>query len=340
MIEEKLEEKILEYTRLPKDLKKQLKRVSGFILNTNPYYRRELDQFMKKHFIQGNSKLRKTLSFCFILDMISPMQLLSNEMTMRATFCYDLNNRRINFIKPLKIGKHACVMLGYFENKDNSLELQDYAKDIFSSTHPEKDELVIKWYQSEKRDVTFESGIYKKLSEMGCPLPYFSTNFMYWNQPVLVIEKLEEIGFDDDEKLVGVHVIFQLFYIHKLGVHCDIKPQNIMKKRTKKETHYYLIDFGGLATEKFHDGYRRWLWSPKWSSQKPHKKNQIVYPKHDLIELAFTLNYIKTKGSDDFRNNFKGKLLRFVKYLRNMNNTPESKDYRNLIEILIKNKKK
>jgi hypothetical protein len=332
---EDIEEKIIDYTRLPKAIKGQVKKISSLILSSNPFYKRKLDQFIRKHSVQSsNRKLHKILSFYFFLDFVSPMQLLSNEMTMKTTFCYDAEGRRINFINPLKIGKHACVMLGYFENENNSLELQDYAKDIFDIKH--RDELVIKWYQSEKRDVTFESSIYKNLSESGCPLPYFSTSFMYWNQPVLVIEKLEEIGFEDDERLIGVHVIFQLFYVHKLGVHCDIKPQNIMKKNTKGKVQYYLIDFGGLATERYQGGYRRWLWSPKWTSQKPHKKNQIVYPKHDFIELAFTLNYIKTRGSDDFKSKFKGRMLRFVKYLKTMNNIPEPEDYSNLIEILIK----
>jgi len=332
-----IEQIIEEYQKFPKDLKKQLSRISKILLSnrvfrdkTNKFIRKKLDTEEKI-----SSELRNIVSEYYILKKISPMQLFSNEFLFKTVYCYDEKGNVINLKKLIKIGKHACVTVGYLKKQN-----EDYKKIIEESLglqeSEEDHEVVIKWYKSERHDIDFECSIYKKLSQLGCPLPFFSTKFRFWNQPVLVIEKLKPIDTDDDPFDIGIHILYQLFFLHKFGVHCDVKPQNIMKKYKNGNPQYFLIDFGGVATEPLGKGYRRWLWSPKWTSQKPHQKDQIVYPIHDLIELGFTMNYIRTKGSENFKKNFRGVLLTYMKYIRHVNSYPETQDYINLIDILRK----
>lgn len=327
-----IEKIILEYQGLPKYLKKQISKVSK-ILITNEYFRRKVSQYIRRIGVKNaNKELKKVFTYMFILERITPMDILTNQMLMKLTYCYDSKDNIIRIEKLIKVGKHACVVLGMIERKKS--ETERLLDEIIKENNIYENEVVIKWYKSERNNIEFESGIYKKLNEIGCPLPFFSTKFMYWNEPVLVIEKLDPIDFNDNEYEIGCHIIYQLFFLHKIGVHCDIKPQNIMKKVHKGKQQYFLIDFGGVATETIDNGYRRWLWSPKWTCQKPHQRDQVVYPIHDFIELGFTINYLRTKGSADFKKNFKGKVLRYMRYLRKMKEFPETQDYMNLIEIL------
>lgn len=203
--------------------------------------------------------------------------------------------------------------------------------------------VVVKWYQSDKRDITHEMGMYTRLKELGCDIPWFSQRFCFWQEPVLVIEKLEALSLDDDENELGVDVIRQLKFIHRFGVHCDLKPGNIMKKTQAGRKKFYVIDYGGVATTPLRDGYARWLWTPRWTSQKKHEKNQVTYPKNDLIELGYTMrdmqidhDHGRAVKDKDPRSGFHGRLKKFMKKLESTPNYPTEKDYDSLISILSK----
>lgn len=329
-------EVIQEYERLPKPLKKQLSKISK-IFSSNSFFREKAVKAMSKKFKISEElpkDLKSIMIKLYVLKKLNPFQILSNEFFFKVTYCYDEKGNIINLKKIIKVGKHACVSVGYLKNQS-----ENYKKVIDASLgqrSEEQCEVVVKWYKSEKHDISFECAIYRKLNQLGCPLPFFSTKFKFWNEPVLVIEKLRPIDTDDDPCDIGIHVLYQLFFLHKFGVHCDIKPQNIMKKY-KNGPQYFLIDFGGVATESLGNGFRRWLWSPKWTSQKPHQKDQVVFPIHDLIELGFTMNYIKTRGNEaNFKKNFRGPLLSYMKYIRRIGFRPVTIDYINLIDILRK----
>lgn len=178
-------------------------------------------------------------------------------------------------------------------------------------------EVVVKWYKGDKRDCSYEANLYEKLKELGCNLPWFCTKFKFLNHQVLALEKLEKLDIHDEEFNIGIAVLDQLIYIHKIGVHCDIKPLNIMKRVHKGKTTYFLIDFGGLTTKKLDYGYSRWLWSPKWCSQKSHVKKQITTAKNDFIELGYTMKAIQNwkiyNGKDgEYKTGFTGRLAKYM----------------------------
>lgn len=181
-------------------------------------------------------------------------------------------------------------------------------------------EVVVKWYKGDKRDCSYEAKIYEDLKEIGCSLPWFCTKFKFLNCQVIAIEKLEKLTVNDEEFEIGAAVLDQLKYIHKIGVHCDIKPLNIMKRVHKGKTTYFLIDFGGLTTQKSGHGYKRWLWSPKWCSQKSHTKDQITTAKNDFIELGYTMKAIQNwkiyNGKDGkYKTGFTGRLAKYKQYV-------------------------
>ena len=186
--------------------------------------------------------------------------------------CYSDDGDRIVMGEVLKSGRHAVVVSGVYGER----------------------EVIVKYYERDERkiDVTYEIGIYRKLAELDCKIPWFSDKFMMLGKRVLVVEKLLPLGKDDNIYKIGMSVVEQLSYLHTFAIHNDIKPDNIMKKIVDGKPEYYLIDYGGVTLEKLCCGFRRKIWSPKWTCQPRGGHNQVTYPKHDFIELVLTLNYI------------------------------------------------
>jgi hypothetical protein len=197
-------------------------------------------------------------------------------------------------------------------------------------------------------------------------LPYFSSSYMMYGQPVLILELLEKLDQTDDPYNIGFEIIHHLYYIHQIGVHTDIKPENIMKiarmSDGKKKMFYYLIDFGGMTCDRFPGGgYRRFVWSPKWTSQiKPNwykelgmegketEKVRQTCPRFDFIELGITMRVFQitsklpTVPSDiDERylhdyTKYKGRLKKYMEYVLSLPNseTYPQEVYRKLQDIL------
>ena len=249
-------------------------------------------------------------------------------------------NDSVQLLKLIKCGKHACVMEGLLEFT------------LPRSTTVVRKPVIVKWYQSPKRNISYECDAYRKLEKIGCPVPWYSTCYRVWDNPVLVMEKLVNLGPSDNEYLLGIHVLNQLRFLHSFAVHCDIKPQNIMKRETEQGNEYLLIDYGGISRERLRDeagrvypAYRRWVWSEKWSSQKSHVRNQPVTCKADFIELGYTMqaiqNWRKSRSRNDgeYKTGFVGKLDKYMAYVRGrMDETidVDDKHYDALIRILSK----
>lgn len=201
--------------------------------------------------------------------------------------------------------------------------------------------IIVKWYKGSRYDCSYESELYDKLKADGCPLPWFSTKFKFLNNKVLAVEKLENLTIDDDAIKIGKAVLMQLKHIHKIGVHCDIKPLNIMKRVYKGNVTYFLIDFGGLTTKPLEYGYSRFLWSQKWTSQKSHTKKQVTTAKNDFIELGYTMKAIQNwkfmNGKDgEYKTGFTGRLLEYMNRVNKIDpkNINIDKIHNELINIL------
>ena len=274
---------------------------------------------------------KKRLFKYAVFVTLNPRLILDSKF-VSATVCYSADGRSINLVKVIKSGKHAVVLEGYMN---------------------EYQPLIIKWYQSSKRDCSYEAGVYSKLKALGCPLAGFDTNFKYWEKPILVLEKLQPLNQFDNEYRVGCDVINQLKYLNTFAVHADIKYQNLMKRVTsvpvktpertvyENKIEYLLIDFGGVAMERLGEGWRRWVWSPKYTSSKAHVKDQVCTAKNDFIELGYAMKIIQnwrhTKGMRDgeFKSGYKGKLAKYMKRVDAIDQKNITmKDYDDLIAIL------
>ena len=146
------------------------------------------------------------------------------------------------------------------------------------------------------------------------------------------MEKLQKLNSSDDPYMVGAHVIRQLQFLHTFGVHCDIKPGNIMKKGSL----YYLIDYGGVAKEKMGGGYRRWIWTPKWTSQRSHQKQQVCTAYNDFVELGFTMRHIQIWKKEEetcdvnkreIRTAFGGRLADYMRQVEKYGRHPPKECY-------------
>jgi len=311
------------YNFLPKRLKEQLTHLERYFKNESnikEYYKHMIKTIKEsgEHIKTSDHDIIFRLA---MLTVLSPMNIIQDNF-FPYILCYhgEDEDKIFRFKTLLKEGRHARVM--ECSNGRNTR--------------------VMKWYKSNKRDTCFEIGIYDKLSSMQGNLPWYSSSYFFWNNRVLILEKLKELSGKDDEYTMGIHVLEQLRPLHKFGIHCDIKPQNIMKKKIKNEIIYYLIDYGGVATEKLEHGYRRWLWSPHWTSQKKHTPNQITTMKSDFIELAYTMKAIQNmkRGNDksmQVKKGFKGKLSQYVDYVLELDEKQIPENIHDKLIELLKN---
>ena len=166
------------------------------------------------------------------------------------------------------------------------------------------------------------------------------------------MEKLFPITKDDNEFEVALEVMKQLVYLHQFGIHNDIKPGNIMKRIVNGKPKYLLIDYGGVATQRLSYGFKRWIWSPKWTSQELHGKNQVTTAKNDFIELVYTMKTIQNmrngedkrhrrnkdgEEEDNIRTGFVGRLAKLHDRVEQVNPKDiKEEDYLDIIRILEK----
>ncbi len=148
------------------------------------------------------------------------------------------------------------------------------------------------------------------------------------------MEKLFDINIKKDNLFaIGISLLNQLKFLHKFGVHSDIKPMNVMKNGKNE---YFLIDYGGTATQKLGHGYKRHTWNSQFTSQVPFYNDQIATHKNDLLELGYTMNFWAFGPKNkDVKTKFKGKI---GKYMEKVNKISENEigeaDYQDLVNIL------
>lgn len=282
-----------QYRNIPDPLKKQLIKVGNYFDDddsikaiADSIYRHAA----RKH--RRNSNLKKIAFRLALLNSINSSVFLEPKWYPYVT-CYDDRGHQIRLEKCISRGRHVFVLLG---RRDNDLPV------------------VIKWYQSSKRDTLYEINIYKRLRRKGCETPWFSSSYHFWDFPVLVMEKLNPLTKDDNEFQMAIDVLQQLKTLNQFGVHNDIKPGNIMKRLVHGQPKYLMIDHGGVATKKLAYGYKRWIWSPKWTSQKPHVENQLTTAKNDFLELGYTMKTMQNwrTGDNKIRGGFSGKLAKYM----------------------------
>ena len=206
-----------------------------------------------------------------------------------------------------------------------------------------KDPVIVKW---KVENIQKQIDNYKRMRCINTnSIPWFSSSWKIWNEPVLVLEQLENITPEDNEFKIGIDILQQLKVIHKFGVHCDIKPVHILKRVSRDNIRYFLISLQNLATVRHKHGYLRQVWTRKFTSQRPHAMDQVTTPYNDLMELGFTLNslHLSKEGgsylSSSIRENFSKTLSLYMKHVSKINCKSinlEDEDYEDLIDILLR----
>lgn len=306
-----------EYRQLPELLRKQvdtLSRVFEYDEDVGPvvkllYQKYDVD-------MTEGSNLKQDLCSIATLNVIASDYLFAAEW-FPYVYCYDNMGNIITLAEILSVRRHSLTFLGHYNGSS----------------------VVLRWYQSERRDTTYEMNIYDRLAASGCPLPCFSTAFSVWNSPILMLERLSKLDIYDDPFIVASHVLRQLRHLHRSGVHNAIKPANILKRVQNGNVSYFLLDYTYVATKKLKYGYHRWSWAPKWSSQTPQVIDQITTAKNDFIELGYVMKTMENwrTGAIETRSGFVGKLR---EYMDRVNRVDEKnirqEDYDDLIAILVR----
>lgn len=304
------------YKSLPEVLKVQLAKMTRYFEDDD-----KIDRLAEKIYHNAKKNRRNHKNIDIIVFRLAMLKGLCSNYFIREKWfpvakAYDHRGNSVRLEKIISVGRHVYVVLGINDNEDP---------------------VVMKWYQSQNRNTEFEISIYQRLRRDHCITPWFSSSYRFWDFPVLVMEKLTPLDKDDDPYQVGVAVMQQLRYIHKFGIHNDLKPGNIMKRMVDGEPIYLIIDHGGVTTERLAYGYRRWIWSPKWTSQEPHTRNQVTTPRNDFIELGFTMKTLQnmTTKEKEIRSGFKGRLSAFMDRVNRVDKKHiEDADYEDLIKIL------
>ena len=333
------DENLKKYKSLPRPLKDQV----SYLLKkfgTDSRIVKDAKLFMKDG-VQ-DPKVAKKLAILKNFDTYD----LIHKRFFDGIYAYDEKGRTVTFKKILTDTRpieHVCLFKGRLHNPIEKKDL----------------DVIVKWYESPRHGtVQDEIENYQALRDLGCKVPWFSSSYLFWKSEVLIMEPLNEVTGDDDEFEVVAQVVQQLKLIHKIGIHNDLKPPNIMwrpygdrpKGADRGDREYLVIDYGGMTTEKYEWGWYRKVWSPKWCAQerKPKKKkDRITSPYYDLLEAVYMAksiqNHRKTKdwGSDrpkakkpHIRSGFKGKLKTLHDAVLEMDPKKiTEKDYDTMIKI-------
>lgn len=313
---------VVDYRNLPEPLKKQLAKLQDKFEDdseiksvANELYRKAYRQYGKNSFRSTTMNLKKIAVRMAMLRAI-PSDTLLRSKWFPFVYAYDHRGHVVHLEKEIAEGRHVYVIGGKLDN------------DI---------PVVVKWYQSNRRDTLYEISIYKRLRKIGCDTPWFSSSYRFWDFPVLVMEKLHSMNKDDDEFEMAAQIIQQLTFLHQFGIHNDIKPGNVMKRIVDGKPKYLLIDHGGVATQRLSYGYRRWIWSPRFALQKCHESNQITTAKNDFLELGVCMKAVQNMrtGESKVKTGFTGKLKKFMDRCELINPKDiKTQDYDDLIKIL------
>lgn len=218
---------------------------------------------------------------------------------------------------------HICRLTRILELKSHAI--------LFNATlmNEKQSSVIVKYYRKGEKDVREENDYYVRMREAGAELPWCSTTFHLFGQPILVLEKLDQLCKDDNEFKMGYDILNQLQVLHKRveTCHSDLKLGNVM--RISNTNKYTVIDFGGCPRERVKNGWLRRCHTPLVTSQKKGVKDQVMTEWHDFMELCFTMKMIqnlrdrktacqKDEKNDYVRTGFEGLLKTCVDFVNSL----------------------
>lgn len=169
-----------------------------------------------------------------------------------------------------------------------------------------------------------ELEVYRSLRELNANIPTVYTEYKILGSPVLVMEKLYPLKISMKRiPSIAKAIIEQLKLVHVIGIHCDIKPSNIMQSM---DGTIYLMDYGGMVMWD-DEVMSRNTYTPAFASQRSTSKTPSIT--NDLIELIYTLNYFHNPRSyhHDLSDTYSS-------MLHVITTTPTSEVYDKLLDLL------
>ncbi len=292
---------------------------------------------------------------------------MSDEEIKRMYIISHHDEDKIYFVKSLSIARDQFVYLGERESDGKEFVIKGSWEGMFGGMIYDD---VWNPKGSQTRNLSSimnEIFNYQMLQEVGCDIPEIYFDWSLGLSRVLVMEKLYPLDETDSPIDVGLQILNQLRCVHTVGVHQDIKPDNILKRvNDYGSIDYILVDYGlsinapykNDMSERFNipipsTYYERTAATPFYHSNFSKRVSEAPPAtfKTDLIELAISLygfvletqhpqllNKIKESGDVDyFRNNFtRVPVLRdYMKYTNLIDDGfYQSKHYTNLEQIL------
>jgi hypothetical protein len=299
-----------EYIALDEDHRRQLERLYPKYVNN-----KDVARFMRpfRYPLPGTEE-RKRLTCYAMSKVMSPIDLI-DASNLEALYAYN-NGEPPIYLRSIKVKMGAGYIL-----RGNMMGNNVIVK-FYYRTYTNHGVTRL------SRTTENENNIYERL---GKPKPCISTSYRLLGVPVLVMEEMDDVDGSCNEYEMAEQVVRQLKPLHNFGVHCDIKPGNVMRCK-KDPTKFYVIDYGGVATTRSsRGGFERHTCSPLWTSQKrrtPGGERTVCSAKHDMMELAYTMNTVRLmrKGipykvkdkSDPIRNTLRGRIKRFYEYAKSL----------------------
>ena len=285
------------------------------------YYSLEQEQQDKFWmYLENNSSLKEELSnlnlenfyYRIIYEITEFFDIKRNSPTLNQfllnNILYIYNNcgDRIYVDEILRFDEEQHVLVGNL-TKDSpkmcKLACPVKGSDEDSDTTNSCDQWVVKWNVREDIGVEVIEGEiekWKMIENTGASVPKVLDGFMLLDFPVVVMEKLEQLEPSDYNQKLVISIISFIEKIIPLGVNNNLKPSNILKRvnysKRDKEIIYLVADVTGMTIEPKAYGFKRYTWSPLWTSQVVDSET-ITTIKNDLIEFGYVLNWL-SRGED------------------------------------------
>lgn len=250
-------------------------------------------------------KARRVTMHAILISNHSPFSIdvmPTDDAILRTMFAYTEAGDRIYLIKSLAIDPTQRVFLGYTIPASEAVSLAaDYQLPAWALPTADRSPAlryyeperlkVIKWIGGPARPADNMYGLEKEMQAWErlkglVPDPGTQFHYRFWDNKVMVQDFLIPLR-KEDYKQVGRQLLPVLKKMHRIALHSDIKPDNILKDANGT---YYLMDMGGITFDRLAYGFDRLVFSPHWTSQVEDK--QISTYKNDLLELGYTLHWL------------------------------------------------
>ena len=134
---------------------------------------------------------------------------------------------------------------------------------------------------------------WRLIESTGAMIPKVLSGFMILDFSVVVMERLYPLEIQDYNQKLVMSITSYIEKLIPIGVNNNLKPSNILKKihPITKEVSYFVSDVALMTTQPDLYGYKRFTWSPFWSSQVMDL-DTVTTVKNDLLELGYVLTWL------------------------------------------------